>query len=64
MTSKDFNHLLDKYLSTGKMFPSEYEELDDLQRYVIQEIKRSLSRLKTREVCEIHHSLTNNNNEN
>ena len=52
-----WNKVLDKYLTTGHLLSEEYEELDDLQKYVIQEVKKSFKRLNKREVNEIHHSL-------
>lgn len=52
-----WNRVLDKYLETGHMLSEEYEELDDLQKYVIQELKKSFKRLNKSEVCETHHSL-------
>jgi hypothetical protein len=51
-----WNKVLDKYLTTGHILSEEYEELDDLQKYVIQEVKKSFKRLNKREVNEIHHS--------
>ena len=57
-----WNKLLDKYLTTGKMLSEEYEALNDIQKSIIQEIKKAFSRLNKSEVCEIHHSLQNNDN--
>jgi hypothetical protein len=52
-----WNKVLDKYLTTGHLLSEEYEELDDLQKYVIQEVKKSFKRLNKPVVNEIHHSL-------
>jgi len=60
MERKDWNRLLDKYLETGKMLSEEYEQVNDIQRAIIQELKKSFKRLNKGEVNEIHHSLQNN----
>lgn len=57
MKDLDFNKVLDYYLSTGKMLSEDYEKLDDMQKYVIQTLKRAYKRLNKGEINEIHHSL-------
>lgn len=42
------------------MSVDDYENCDDLQKNVIQEIKKSFKRINQREVETIHHSLQNN----
>lgn len=64
MERKEWNQLLDKYITTQKMLSEEYEALNDIQTAIIQELKKSFARLKTRVIMETHHSLINNNNEN
>lgn len=49
MIRKDWNKLLDKYLSTGNMSSDEYGELTELQIIIIQEIKKSFARFKNYE---------------
>jgi hypothetical protein len=49
MIKKDFNRVLDHYMTTETMLPSDYEELDTVQEMVIQEIKRSFDRIKRKE---------------
>ncbi len=48
MENKDWIKLLDKYLTTNTMLSSEYEQLDDYQKCVIQELKRAFKRLKNK----------------
>ena len=60
MERKEWNHLLDKYLETGTMMSEEYESLNDIQRSIIQELKKAFARINKKEVCEVHHSLINN----
>ena len=48
MEDREFNNLLDKYLSTGKMTPDEYEQLNDEQKFIIQTIKRAFARIKSK----------------
>jgi len=62
MEHKEWNQLLDKYLTTGKMLSEEYEQLNEMQRVIIQELKKSFKRLNKGEVLEIHHSLQTNEN--
>ena len=64
MERLEWNKLLDKYLTTQKMLSEEYEALNEIQTAIIQELKKAFARLSKKEVCEVHHSLTNNNNEN
>lgn len=59
MTPKEFNEVLDRYLTTNKMLSEEYELLDDEQRLIIQTLKRAFKRINGREVLTTHHSLTN-----
>ncbi len=60
MERLEFNRVLDGYLITGHMSVDDYENCDDLQKNVIQEIKKSFKRINQREVETIHHSLQNN----
>ena len=57
MERKEWNALLDKYLSTGKMLSDEYEVLNEIQKAIIQELKKSFARMNKPEVEKIHHSL-------
>lgn len=57
MERLDFNKVLDRYLTTGHMSADDYENCDDLQKNVIQEIKKSFKRINKVEVETIHHSL-------
>ena len=41
-----WNKLLDKYLTTGVMASEDWEELNEIQRTIIQEIKKSINRRK------------------
>ena len=49
MERKNWNKLLDKYLVTSEMTASEYESLNEIQRAIIQELKKSFARLKSNE---------------
>ena len=40
-----WNKLLDRYLTSNTMNGEEYELLDDNQKLVVQEIKRSIKRI-------------------
>lgn len=60
MERLEWNKLLDEYLITGHMLSEEYEQLNDIQRAVIQELKRAFARINKQDVCEIHHSLQDN----
>jgi hypothetical protein len=60
MEDREFNHVLDNYLVTGKMTSEDYELCDDLQKHVIQSLKRAFKRINKGEANEIHHSLQNN----
>lgn len=46
MIRKEWNKVLDLYLTTGNMSSDEYGELTELQIIIIQEIKKSFARLK------------------
>lgn len=63
MDSKNFNRVLDKYLTEGIMLSEEYEMMEDEQKLIIQTIKRALKRIKGREILTTHHSITNKQNE-
>ena len=54
-----WNKLLDKYIATHQMMPEEYEELNDIQKTLIQELKKSFSRTKEVVINTTHHSLIN-----
>lgn len=43
----DFNKVLDKYLSTSHLEAQEYEACDELQKQVLQTIKRAFKRIKS-----------------
>lgn len=62
MEHKKWIEVFDRYLTTGKMLSEEYELLDETQRLIINEFKKAYQRLNKREICVIHHSLTNNEN--
>lgn len=49
METKDWNRVLDRYLSEDTMFPDDYAQLNIEQRYCIQEIKKSFKRLKNKQ---------------
>jgi hypothetical protein len=57
MEHLEFNKVLDGYLTTGHMSAEDYEMCDDLQKNVIQELKKAFKRINQREVETIHHSL-------
>lgn len=59
MERKEWNALLDKYLSTGHLLSEEYEQLNEIQITIIQELKKSFKRLNKSDILEIHHSITN-----
>lgn len=42
---REFNHLIDRYLSTGLMDADAYAELSPTQKDVVQTIKRAFARL-------------------
>lgn len=46
MKRKDWNNLLDKYLTMGTMSSEDYEALNEMQIIIIQEIKKSYARRK------------------
>jgi hypothetical protein len=48
MSEKEFNRVLEVYLTEGWMQSEEYEAMDDMQRYVVQAIKRARARIKRR----------------
>ena len=54
-----WNKFLDNYLINGTMSASDYEELNEMQVLIVQEIKKSLKRINKPEVNNIHHSLCN-----
>jgi len=47
MTDKEFNQILDELLSTKKLSgdPGILDEMDQLQRYTINSVKKSLRRI-------------------
>lgn len=45
MIRKEWNKLLDKYLQEGSMSVDEYVSLNDIQRAMIQELKKSFKRI-------------------
>lgn len=60
MERLEWNTVLDHYLETGTMSAEDYENCDDLQKNVIQELKKAFKRINKGEVETIHHSLQNN----
>lgn len=60
MEQKEWNRLLDRYLTENVMSSDEWERLDDMQKIIINEIKKSLKRLNKPVINEIHHSLKDN----
>ena len=36
---------LDKYINTGKLLSEEYEEMNEIQKIIIQELKKAYKRL-------------------
>jgi len=44
--AKNFNDLIDRYLFKGGVDPEEYEKLTELQKAVVQVIKRAKNRNK------------------
>lgn len=46
MERKEWNKVLDKYLSTNKLHVEEYLALNEIQTAIIQELKKSFKRLK------------------
>jgi len=57
MERKEWNNLLDSYLKTGKMLSEEYEALNEIQRAIIQELKKAFARINKPVIETIHHSL-------
>ncbi len=45
LPQKEWNAVLDKYLSEFTMSSDEYNALNDMQKYAIQEIKKSIKRV-------------------
>ena len=43
---KEWRELLDGYLAEGKIVAGKYEQLSDIQMYVIQELKKAFKRVK------------------
>lgn len=60
MEQKEWNHLLDRYLTENVMSSDEWEKLDDMQKIIINEIKKAFKRINKPVINEIHHSLKNN----
>lgn len=48
MNRKEWNEILDKYLMTNTLHSEEYYKLNDIQKAIIQEIKKSLKRIKSK----------------
>lgn len=49
MIRKDWNKMLDRYLVEGTMSAEDYENLNDIQKAIIQELKKSFKRIKYEE---------------
>lgn len=45
MEQKEWNRCLDKYINTGHLLSEEYEQMDEIQKVIIQELKKSYKRL-------------------
>lgn len=54
MERLEFNRVLDHYLLTQQMSVEDYENLSDEQRWMIQQLKKSLKRLKAKHEPEIN----------
>lgn len=48
MPKKEFDRVLEVYLTEGFLRVEEWEEMDDLQKMIIQAIKRARNRLKNK----------------
>lgn len=48
MDKRDWNEILDRYLSENRISSSDYEKCDREQKNIIQEIKKAIKRLKTK----------------
>lgn len=46
MDNKNWIRVLDNYLKTAKMLSEDYENLDDFQRAIIQELKKAFKRIQ------------------
>lgn len=46
MERKQWNEVLDEYLERNTMTPEDYETLNEIQQSIIQEIKKSIKRIK------------------
>lgn len=46
MERKEWNKFLDRYLLTNTMLSEEYENLNDIQTAIIQELKKAFKRIK------------------
>ena len=53
-----WNKVLDGYIKTKKMSVEDYEDLNDFQRGVIQELKKHFKRVDKPVINKRHHSLT------
>jgi hypothetical protein len=49
LRTKEFNRIIDHYLTTGTMNAEDYESLTQIQKTVIQTIKRSFARITSHE---------------
>jgi hypothetical protein len=45
MEASEWRKCLDKYINTGKLLSEEYEQMDEWQKFTIQELKKSYKRL-------------------
>lgn len=48
MIRKDWNKFLDKYLGENIISSDDYDELNEVQTAIIQEIKKCLARIKNK----------------
>jgi len=51
ITQKEFNNAIDIYLTDGTMVSEIYAQMSQEQKQVIQEIKKSIKRLRHKETC-------------
>lgn len=49
MKRKEWNRVLDRYLQECKMSVEDYENLNDIQIAIIQELKKAFKRIKNNE---------------
>jgi hypothetical protein len=45
MQPKEWRITLDHFLKTGKMLSEDYEQMDEIQKIIIQELKKAFKRI-------------------